>query len=379
MNYLWNKANNIRRITIFLIFIGFIVFLYFFNQVNKIELINQQGTGFEKAVVEEVVTDNLQSDGTRVGNQQIKVKILSGELNGKILDATSTSGYLYGADCKKGMRVIVSVSTSNNNSTVAVYSFDREPIIYGFIAIFIIILCIIGGMKGFKSAISLIFTFICILFLFIPMIYKGYSPFLSAIIVGILTTIVTMYMIAGVSIKSVSAVIGTVLGVIISAGVAAIFGHFAKISGFNVSEVEDLAYLGTNAGIDIGGLLFAGILISSLGAVMDICMSVASTIFEMNDKNPKLKSKELFISGLNVGRDMMGTMANTLILAFTGGTVNTLILIYAYDMRYNQVMNMYSVGIEIMQGVSGSIGVVLSVPLVAFITSKMIHICKKNN
>lgn len=323
-------------------------------------------------MVEEVVKDNIQKDGSRVGNQEVRVKMLSGDMKGKILNATSFSGYLYGADCKKNMKVIVSLSKSQNNYAASVYSYDREPILYGFVGLFILILWLIGGRKGFKSAIALIFTFICVIFLFIPMLYKGYSPFLAAVIVGILTTIVTMYLIAGLSVKTIASILGTVMGVVIAGIFATGFGYFAKISGYNVTEVEELVYLGAKAHLDVGGILFAGILIASLGAVMDVSISVASTINEIYDKNAELTSRELFASGINVGRDMMGTMSNTLILAFTGGAINTLILIYSYDMKYNQIVNMYSVGIEVMQGISGSIAVILTVPLVSFITSKLL-------
>ena len=182
------------------------------------------------------------------------------------------------------------------------------PIIYGFIGLFLLILCIIGSKKGFKSAIGLVFTFIYIIFMFIPMIYRGYSPFLSAVIVVILVTIVSMYLIDGITIKSVSAMLGTVIGVIIAGIFAAGFGYLAKISGYNVSEIEELVFVANNTNLKIGGLLFAGILIASLGAVMDVSMSVASTINEIYDKNPDLSSKELFKSGINVGKDMMGTM-----------------------------------------------------------------------
>lgn len=115
--------------------------------------------------------------------------------------------------------------------------------------------------------------------------------------------------------------------------------------------------------------MFAGILISALGAVMDVAMSVASTINEIHEKNPALGRRELFLSGIHVGRDMMGTMSNTLILAFTGGSLNTLIYIYCYNYNYYQVLNMYDIGIEIIQGIAATLGVILTVPFVAFISA----------
>ena len=267
------------------------------------------------------------------------------------------------------MKVIVNINQHEDNILISVYSYDRSKVIYAFVGMFLAILWAIGGKKGLKSAIALIFTFICIIYLFLPMLYKGYSPFLSAVILIILITIVSLYLIDGISKKSVAAMIGTTLGVIIAGVLAFLFGKFAGISGYNVSQIEELVFIANNTKLQIGGILFAGILIASLGAVMDVSMSIASTLSEIYSHNNDMSVKELFKSGINVGRDMMGTMSNTLILAFTGGSINTLILNYAYDLRYNQIINMYDIGIEIMQGVSGSIAVILSVPLVSLIAA----------
>ena len=125
-------------------------------------------------------------------------------------------------------------------------------------------------------------------------------------------------------------------------------------------------------------MLFSGILIAALGAVMDVSMSIASTISELHETNPSMNAKALFRSGIHVGKDMMGTMSNTLILAFTGSSINTLIFIYAYDYDYHQVINLYSIGIEIIQGISSTMGVILTVPLVSLISAWMIGRQQKN-
>lgn len=361
-----NKSNSSKRVVILALLFGFLIFLSIFNNFERVQLVNIEGTSFEKAVVMEVLQENEESQESR---QRLKVKVLSGQYKGRIIEATSFYGYLYGAKCNVNTKVILNMSTSGGSYYASVYSYYREPIIYGFIGVFIFLLWIIGGKKGIKSAVALMFTFVCIIYLFIPMLYKGYSPFLSAVIVVIMTTIVTMYLIDGFTIKSISAALGTVIGVIIAGIFAASFGYVSKISGYNVAEIEELVYIGNNTNLQIGGILFAGILIASLGAVMDVSMSVASTLNEIYEKNPNLNKKELFKSGINVGRDMMGTMSNTLILAFTGGSINTLIFSYAYCMQYNQIINMYSIGIEIMKGISGSIAVILTVPLVSLISS----------
>lgn len=359
----------LRRAGVVLFTIAFAVFLYFFNQIEKTELLTNEGRSFEKATVIEVIDDNLTNSGIRVGSQTVKLRIDTGAHEGQEFTATSSSGYLYGAECTEGLKVIAIVSESGDLIDVSVYNYDRGGMLYLIILLFIAVLWLIGGKKGINSAIGLVFTFICIIFLFLPMIYRGVSPILSAVIIGILTTFVVMYLIDGFTVKSLCSMAGTVAGVVIAAGFAFMFSAMTHISGYNVSDAEELNYIGQMTNIDVGELMFAGILISALGAVMDVAMSVASTVNEIHDKNPQLGTKALFKSGINVGRDMMGTMSNTLILAFTGGSINTLVYIYSYNYSYYQVLNMYSIGIEIIQGISASLGVVLTVPFVAFITS----------
>lgn len=363
------KKNINSKVITFCFLIIFFIFLYFFNNIERVELVNSSGTSYVKAVVNEIVEDNIQEDGSRIGYQKVMLKVLSGKLKGQLIEGTSLAGYLYGADCTVGMKVIASISKYEDNASAAVYSYDRSNIIYIFVGLFLLMLWIIGGKKGFKSAIGLVFTFICIIYLFLPMLYKGYSPFLSAVIVIILITIVSLYLIDGITKKSISAMIGTIIGVIIAGICAAGFGYVAKISGYNVSEVEELVFVANNTELKVGGILFSAILIASLGAVMDVSMSISSTLTEIYNHNKNIGRVELFKSGINVGRDMMGTMSNTLILAFTGGSINTLILNYAYALKHNQIINMYEIGIEIMQGVSGSIAIILSVPLVSIISS----------
>ena len=363
------KKNINSKVITFCFLIIFFIFLYFFNNIERVELVNSSGTSYVKAVVNEIVEDNIQEDGSRIGYQKVMLKVLSGKLKGQLIEGTSFAGYLYGADCTVGMKVIASIRKYEDNASAAVYSYDRSNIIYIFVGLFLLMLWIIGGKKGFKSAIGLVFTFICIIYLFLPMLYKGYSPFLSAVIVIILITIVSLYLIDGITKKSISAMIGTIIGVIIAGICAAGFGYVAKISGYNVSEVEELVFVANNTELKVGGILFSAILIASLGAVMDVSMSISSTLTEIYNHNKNIGRVELFKSGINVGRDMMGTMSNTLILAFTGGSINTLILNYAYALKHNQIINMYEIGIEIMQGVSGSIAIILSVPLVSIISS----------
>ena len=325
------------------------------NQFQKTPLASYKGQKYEKAVVTKIIKDNLAEDGSRYGTQKVLVKITTGTYKGKEKQAINPSGTLFGADCKVGARIIVIVNKSGTNAGFTVYSQDRTMAIYGFALIFAAVVCAIGGKKGVYAILSLVFAFACIIGIMFPMMYRGISPIVLTIIVAVLTTIVTLGLLGGYSSKTVSAILGTAIGVVIAAVAAMAFGKAAGITGYNVS--------------DIGELLFAGIIISALGAVMDVGMSIASTIQEIYETDKTLSMKRLFVSGINVGRDMMGTMTNTLIFAYVGGAMTTLVINYAYDLSYRQLANSYVIGIEIMQGLSGSLGVVLTVPITALIAS----------
>ncbi|MDD6201620.1 MAG: YibE/F family protein [Lachnospiraceae bacterium] len=354
-------------------FVVFVAALIYCNKIEKADLISTEGQSYEKAQVVEITKDNLAEDGNRYGEQKVILKINSGSLKGQEVEAVSPSGTLFGATCKVGMPVIAIVSVTENNSVVTVYSQDRSIAIYVFAVLFALIVCAIGGRQGAKAVISLAFTCISIFGLLFPLIYKGYSPVFVTILICVVATVFTMLMISGWSKKTLSAVIGTTCGVAAAGAAATIFGHFAGISGYNVPDIETLNYVAQYTPIRIGGLLFAGIIISSLGAVMDVGMSMSSAIQEIYEANPEVGKKKLFLSGIQVGRDMMGTMTNTLILAYVGGAITTLIINYAYNLSYNQLLNSYNIGIEIMQGLSGSLGVVLTVPITAAVAVELLY------
>ena len=356
-----------RHLIILLITALFALFLYRYNQIDRVGLYDTEGKTFEKAEVVDIIKDNETESGNQIGDQVVSLKLLSGDYKGNTVEAVSSSSYLYGAHCEVGMRVIAEVNESDDSLYVTVYSQDRTWMLYAIVLLFLITLCIIGGRQGLNSAVALVFTFVCIVFLFLPMIYRGISPIFAAVVVAVLTTFVTMYLIGGLSSKSVTSMIGTVAGVGISAVLAVLFGRLTGISGYNVSDIEQLEYVGQMTDVRIGELLYAGILISALGAVMDVAMSVASTISEIHYRNPELSRKELFTSGIRVGKDMMGTMSNTLILAFTGSSINTLVFMYVYGYASTQITNMYSIGIEVIQGISSTMGVILTVPIVSVI------------
>lgn len=341
----------------------FCVFVVRINAVDKIGLVSREGQTFEKGVVTEIIQDNLQYDGSRVGEQLVRVEMKTGARTGQTLEMTSSSGYLFGAGCTEGMKVIVMQSVSGDSTVASVYAQDRETVIYVFAGLYLLVLCLVGGKQGIKGALGLVFTFFCILFVYLPLVYRGHSPFWVSVFICTITTVVTMYLIGGPTMKTLVATGGTVAGVFIAGLAATAFSAASGITGWNVSDIESLLTLWNTNGIQVGGLLFSGLLISSLGATMDVAMSIGSAISEIHAQTPDISRRELFRAGMRVGRDMMGTDSNTLILAFAGGSISMLVLDYAYDLPYLQIINSNNIGIAIMQGLAGSFGIVLSVPV----------------
>ena len=370
---LFTRKKAVRYLIYVLFVCAFAVFVIKLNQVEKTELVVRTGQTFEKAKVVKILQDNLEENGTRVGEQKVRVRMLTGVRKGEELDITSSSGYLFGAACKPGMKVIVMQSVAGDSTVASVYTQDREGVIYIFALIYLLVLCLIGGKQGIKGCLGLVFTFFCVIFVYLPLVYLKYSPFWTAVFVCFITTLVTMYLIGGPTRKTCVATLGTLVGVILAGVSAWCFSKASGISGYNVSDIETLMTLWNTNRIQVGGLLFSGLLISCLGAVMDVAMSISSAIDEIYRQNLSLSRKELFKAGLRVGRDMMGTDSNTLILAFAGSSVSTLLLDYSYNLPYQQIINSNNIGIAIMQGLAGSFGIVLSVPFTVLICTILFH------
>lgn len=340
-----------------------------------------RGTEYYKGEVVKVISDDLSEDqfveGIEVGFQQIVVKANEGPYKGIEYEIKNPVSRTYNYKVKEGTKVILGSYMNNNEVVMNVYNYDRSSMIYTLIALFMIAVIVIGGIKGVKSLVALLFTLVCCVYLMIPLMLQGISPIVSGVLIAVLSIVVTLTLVSGINKKTLTAILGTIIGVVISGVVAYIFGNLTNLSGFTMSDSESLMYISESTGLKLKGIMFAGILIASLGAVMDVAMSISASIFELDKHNKKLTIKNLFQSGMNIGRDIIGTMTNTLILAFAGGSLSTLILIFSAQMPYNKLINLDMLGIEIIQGLAGSIGIVLAVPITAIIASYYCKIQRK--
>ena len=354
------------------------------NRLNENETTPDSGRlVYAPAKVTAVLSDNAREDfenaeGRRVGDQELELRILSGEHKDEIMTVTNYMSALFNVDVQQGDRIIVRIMTDENGSYYAsVFNYDRGIVLGGFLLVFFVLLAALGGKKGLGALAGLLLTLGCIWFILIPCLLRGVPAIPVTIAVSAVSAAAGLVFLNGYSKKTFCAVCGCVGGVLVSGIAAAVVGILSPMNGFNMQEAENLILYGADQGLKVSGLLVCGVLISALGAVMDVALGIASSVWEMREQNPDASVGSLFRSGMQIGKDAMGTMANTLILAFAGSSLNMLILVQTYNIPFLQLINTDYIALEVVQSVAGSIGILLTVPLVAFISAQLMAHSRK--
>ncbi|MFL0197812.1 YibE/F family protein [Clostridium sp. WILCCON 0269] len=266
-----------------------------------------------------------------------------------------------------GDEVMVSIN-ENSDGTIKdaeIYDYVRYKYLYMLSLFFAALLIVLGGKKGIKSLATLLITGIAIIKIIIPFIMKGDSPVTITVIVCIGLIIINLLIISGYNKKTLSAIIGTSLGLLSSGLIVFTVGNIMRSTGINPDDAQVISSVFGAQGFDFHGLFFCIMLLSSLGAVMDIGISISSAMYEIENTNPNISNSTLIKSGLNVGKDIMGTMCNTLILAFAGGIIITIITLSPYNLPFIEIINQDIIASEILKALSGSIGLILTIPITA--------------
>lgn len=345
------------------------------NQNDVVEMETVKGKVLE--VISETGMEDAELDEGQFNyaTQVVRVKILKGKYRGEefIIENNLSNNLVYDIKVQAGDEVVIVVEEGEDGiPQFYISDFVRDKYLLYILIAFCLLLIIVGRVKGIKALVTLGITAVIIVKVMLPLILKGYNPILISIISSIVITILTLIVIAGLNIKSISAMIGTAGGVIFAATLAYIIGTGAKLTGLSSEEANMLLYIPQQIQFNFRGLLFAGIIIGTLGAVMDVGMSIASSMYEMKGIHPEISPMELIKSGLNVGRDIMGTMSNTLILAYTGSSIPLLLLFMAYDTSMSKILNMDLIATEVVRALAGSIGIIVAIPLTAFVTGMIL-------
>lgn len=312
---------------------------------------------------------------------QFKTRIYSGLFQGKeiIVEHNEVNNPVLNIKVALKDRISV-VLMVKDGQIVEAYVADliRENEVYLLLIIFIVMLLAIGWRKGAKALCGLLLTLLLIWGVLLPGFLRGYHPILLTVFVALISATITILVIGGVTLKSWIAILGTLGGVSISGGLALITGKSAHLTGFGTEEAAMLLYIPQNINLDMQSLLFAGIIIGALGAAMDVSMSMAAAMDEIKRVCPGLKRGQLIRSGMNVGRDIMGAQASTLILAYTGSSVQLILIFMAYKDSWSRVVNLDMVASEIIRALSGSIGMIMVIPITALIAGFLLGNRDKN-
>ncbi len=358
--------------------IGFVKTEYSYKMYDSSTLNYVRGT------VSEITDQNITysgKDGEYItGVQHIKVKINEGELKGQTVDIKNYITVQHNVVVNEGRRVIVCADTPQNAEPYfTLYNYDRASSIWILAIIFVLLVVIIGEKKGLMSCIGLGFTLCAVICWLLPTIYNGGNGTLVSIATIVLSTVVSCFCINGLSKKTLLNIISTVVGTLSAGLIYKLFSFVLVLSGASMDESEALALISQSTGLKLSGVLFAGVMISALGAVMDVAVSIGASLYEIRELNPDITAKDLFKSGMNIGRDMIGTMTNTLIFAFAGGSIAMLILLISYGVQYNQLISSNYIALEFAKGLASTAAVVLTVPISALVCAFGYNILKTKN
>lgn len=332
---------------------------------------------YELVRVTDVIFDNYtvdeNSEHALRGSQTLNVLILTGRFRGQSFTVANYLGPLHEKLAHKGSVLTVTITSDSRESgyQMSIVNYDYTWLLVVMLALFIAAVVIVGRRKGVMSLLGLAVTLAAIVFVLLPLWLKGWPAIPLTLGICVFIAVFCFTLLGGVCRKTTAAMLGTVLCVLVAGLFALICGRIAGVSGMTMEEAEWLLDEAQARGavLNVRGLFVAGILISSLGAVMDVAMSISSAVTELHAVNPQLTSRELFKSGMNIGRDMIGTMTNTLILAFTGTSLNLMLIMFAAGMQPYQLLNNNDTIMEVIRAIAGSIGLVLAVPFTAAVAS----------
>ena len=338
---------------------------------------------YPRGRVIEVVADEtmVDEDGVRRGRQELLVELLTGPNRGKIVEVQNILFIDAAVYAQVGQRLVIffDYQSGDGGYFARVHTYERATAMYIIASLFVGLLVLVGGKSGVRSAFGLIFTFVTLLFLLIPAIVRGAPPALLTIVLSFCIIAVSLISITGFEKKTYVSIAGTTIGILVYSISYLLVSNALNITGFNIPEMSNLATVGFQANTRISEFLFCGILIASLGAVMDTTVSIASTTAELHRSNEKVGFQELLRASMRMARDCIGSSANTLILAFTGAFFITLVLFQLNNFDYHMLIHRTDIAIEVLRIVTASVAMILSAPATAFIGAYVYCKCSKQN
>ena len=348
-----------------------IIFIFFlsFISANAAEdsIVLPSVTG----IVKEVQYVDFSSNDEIQTKQTAEIKLSEGKEKGSLIvvDNMLTGNPYYDMNLKKGMKVILHAEQEEDGEIVySVEDIKRSNVLVFLFFVFCGLLIYVGRQKGLYSLVSIVITCALIYWLLSPMILYGINPVLATMLLCIVSTTVTMHLVGGFNKKSTSAAIGCILSLVAAGILSYLAVRFAHISG--VTNENSVFLYNVHPELNFVSITISMMILATLGAVMDVGMSISSTINEIFMVDNTKTVKELFKCGMNVGRDIIGTMANTLILVYIGGSLPLLLL--SSNIDFQKFINLNQVFTEMASALIGSSAIVICVPITAIVASELV-------
>lgn len=305
-----------------------------------------------------------------------KAKAMNTNLRGKTLDVIQEIDKTYAfspSQVEQNDVVLVESYTENGETHYYFGDYVRITPLIWLLLIFCVLVILFSRMQGVKTLVSLAFTCLAVFVVLIPAILNGKNIYLWAIAVCVFITVMTLTIINGFNKKAFCAGVGCISGTLCAGLIVVVTDKFLDMTGLLEEESVYLYYLIPENPINLKAIIFAMIIVGALGAVMDVAMSVSSSLWELRCKSPDISSKELMKSGFTIGRDMLGTMANTLVLAYIGSSLTSVLLLVSYNAGIEQVINKEMIIAEILQAIAGSMGMLLTLPLTSAVCATVFY------
>jgi len=232
-------------------------------------------------------------------------------------------------------------------------------------AVFLVLVIVFGRIKGLNAIVALGFTCMSVFFVFIPAILSGRNIYLATLIVCLYAIASTLLIVIGPNKKALSAMLGCLGGVLLAGVLMLVIGSVLELTGLVDQDTQVLLMLPTENPINLRAIIFAGVILGAVGAIMDVAMSISSSLWEVREAGGVSDFASIVKSGITIGKDILGTMLNTLILAYIGSSLSLILLINVHSTSYLELLNMEMIIVEFLRALVGSFGMLLTIPLTA--------------
>ncbi|WP_242956605.1 YibE/F family protein [Tyzzerella sp. An114] len=387
------KQKKLNSIMYIITVIFSVIFIFAGNRIFTQKSVLWQGQNglAEKARIIEIKsidTDEYSlGEGTSMSTITVnfKAEILSGEYKGKIVSGIQNidnfSPYVT-KQIEKGDKVLLTHDEGDNIDISGDWIYSemlRTDKLMILMVAFLLLILLFGGKKGVNTIVSLGFTCLAIFGVFVPSVLAGANIYITSVIICLYTIIMTLVIVNGCDKKTLSAIIGCFSGVLLAGVITLIMNKILHLTGVLDETSIHITLLDTEKPIDLLGIIFGSIIIGAMGAVMDVSMSISSSLYELSKKVENADFYMLIGSGFTIGRDIMGTMANTLVLAYIGSSLSSVLLLIIYNPNILSLMNREMVVVEILQALVGSIGILFTIPFTSFIAAFLYSKKSKSN